>query len=84
MFLTQKKESKLETLNLNFGLQHPSAHGVLRLVIELGGERVVRADPHVDLLYRGTKKLIEPTLSTTGIITNDDLLGVSCLYQKLK
>ena len=46
-------------MTLNFGPQHPAAHGVLRLVLELNGEVVERADPHVGLLHRGTKKLIE-------------------------
>ena len=44
---------------LNFGPQHPAAHGVLRLVLELDGEVVVRADPHIGLLHRGTEKLAE-------------------------
>eukprot|EP00128_Syssomonas_multiformis_P017701 Colp12_sorted_trinity150504_noHs@3386 len=44
---------------MNFGPQHPAAHGVLRLVLELNGETVVRADPHIGLLHRGTEKLIE-------------------------
>eukprot|EP00698_Gefionella_okellyi_P004187 TRINITY_DN13902_c0_g1_i1.p1 TRINITY_DN13902_c0_g1~~TRINITY_DN13902_c0_g1_i1.p1 ORF type:complete len:441 (+),score=101.60 TRINITY_DN13902_c0_g1_i1:45-1367(+) len=44
---------------INFGPQHPAAHGVLRLVLELDGETVVRADPHIGLLHRGTEKLIE-------------------------
>ena len=51
------KEKK--TLNLNFGPQHPAAHGVLRLILELDGEVVERADPHIGLLHRGTEKLIE-------------------------
>src|SRR6202451_2923118 len=50
---------KLKTFNLNFGPQHPSAHGVLRLVLELNGEVVKRAMPHIGLLHRGTEKLIE-------------------------
>lgn len=50
---------KLKTFNLNFGPQHPAAHGVLRLLLELDGELVVRADPHIGLLHRGTEKLIE-------------------------
>ena len=45
--------------SLNLGPQHPAAHGVLRLVLELDGERVVRADPHIGLLHRGTEKLLE-------------------------
>jgi len=51
------KEKK--TLNLNFGPQHPAAHGVLRLILELDGEVVEKADPHIGLLHRGTEKLIE-------------------------
>ena len=51
------KQSK--TLNLNFGPQHPAAHGVLRLILELDGEIVEKADPHIGLLHRGTEKLIE-------------------------
>ena len=50
---------KLKTLNLNFGPQHPAAHGVLRLILELDGEVVEKADPHIGLLHRGTEKLIE-------------------------
>ncbi len=46
-------------LNLNFGPQHPAAHGVLRLILELDGEIVEKADPHIGLLHRGTEKLIE-------------------------
>jgi NADH-quinone oxidoreductase subunit D len=51
------KQSK--TLNLNFGPQHPAAHGVLRLILELDGEVVEKSDPHIGLLHRGTEKLIE-------------------------
>ena len=51
------KEKK--TLNLNFGPQHPAAHGVLRLILELDGEIVEKIDPHIGLLHRGTEKLIE-------------------------
>ena len=51
------KHSK--TLNLNFGPQHPAAHGVLRLILELDGEVVEKIDPHIGLLHRGTEKLIE-------------------------
>lgn len=50
---------EIENYTLNFGPQHPSAHGVLRLVLELDGEVVVRADPHIGLLHRGTEKLVE-------------------------
>ena len=47
------------TFNINFGPQHPAAHGVLRLVLELDGEVVTRVDPHIGLLHRGTEKLLE-------------------------
>ena len=50
---------KIKNFTINFGPQHPAAHGVLRLVLELKGEVVVRADPHIGLLHRGTEKLIE-------------------------
>ena len=49
----------LKILSINFGPQHPAAHGVLRLIIELVGERVLYCDPHIGLLHRGTEKLIE-------------------------
>ncbi len=52
-------KKKTKTLNLNFGPQHPAAHGVLRLILELDGEVVEKADPHIGLLHRGTEKLIE-------------------------
>jgi NADH-quinone oxidoreductase subunit D len=52
-------EHDVRTFNINFGPQHPAAHGVLRLVLELDGEVVERVDPHVGLLHRGTEKLIE-------------------------
>lgn len=51
--------NKLRAFSLNFGPQHPSAHGVLRLVLDLNGENVRKADPHIGLLHRGTEKLIE-------------------------
>ena len=52
-------ETELRNFTLNFGPQHPAAHGVLRLVLELDGEVVERVDPHIGLLHRGTEKLIE-------------------------
>jgi NADH-quinone oxidoreductase subunit D len=52
-------EASLRTFTINFGPQHPAAHGVLRLVLELDGEVVERVDPHIGLLHRGTEKLIE-------------------------
>ena len=52
-------ETSVRNFNINFGPQHPAAHGVLRLVLELDGELVTRVDPHIGLLHRGTEKLIE-------------------------
>jgi len=49
----------VENFNLNFGPQHPSAHGVLRLILELNGEQVQKSSAHIGLLHRGTEKLIE-------------------------
>src|SRR3569623_2063567 len=59
MIEKEKKIKKLKNFTLNFGPQHPAAHGVLRLVLELEGEIVERVDPHIGLLHRGTEKLIE-------------------------
>lgn len=55
----RKLHKKIKNFTMNFGPQHPAAHGVLRLVLELEGEMVIRADPHIGLLHRGTEKLIE-------------------------
>ena len=51
-----KHYKKLRNFSLNFGPQHPAAHGVLRLILELDGEVVERADPHIGVLLRGTEK----------------------------
>src|SRR5688572_17290753 len=58
----------IKNLSLNFGPQHPAAHGVLRLLLEMDGEVVERADPHIGLLHRGTEKLMEfrPYLQNIG------------------
>ncbi|MCY4540851.1 MAG: NADH-quinone oxidoreductase subunit D [Rhodobacteraceae bacterium] len=55
----QVSEQDIRNFNINFGPQHPAAHGVLRLVLELDGEVVTRCDPHIGLLHRGTEKLME-------------------------
>ena len=57
--IKKKKKKSINSYNLNFGPQHPSAHGVLRLILELNGEVVLNAQPHIGLLHRGTEKLIE-------------------------
>ena len=64
-------ETTVRKFNINFGPQHPAAHGVLRLVLELDGEVVERVDPHIGLLHRGTEKLMEagPTSRTSPIST---------------
>ena len=57
--MVYSKIKKLKILSVNFGPQHPAAHGVLRLIIEILGERIIYCDPHIGLLHRGTEKLIE-------------------------
>ncbi|MGE3479770.1 MAG: NADH-quinone oxidoreductase subunit D, partial [Dongiaceae bacterium] len=57
--MAQNTAFKDEKFTLNFGPQHPAAHGVLRLVLDMDGEVIERADPHIGLLHRGTEKLIE-------------------------
>ena len=57
--MREEENKKKENLTINFGPQHPAAHGVLRLVLELDGEIVERVDPHIGLLHRGTEKLME-------------------------
>ena len=52
-------QTEIKNFNLNFGPQHPAAHGVLRMVLEMDGEIIERTDPHIGLLHRGTEKLIE-------------------------
>src|ERR1700716_4651401 len=56
---TSRQTVEIDSHSINFGPQHPAAHGVLRLILELDGEVVERADPHIGLLHRGTEKLIE-------------------------
>jgi NADH-quinone oxidoreductase subunit D len=70
----------LQNYSINFGPQHPAAHGVLRLVLELDGEIVERADPHVGLLHRGTEKLIEyrPYLQSVGYFDRLDYVSMMC------
>jgi len=72
-------EKKITNISLNFGPQHPAAHGVLRLVLELDAETVVRADPHIGLLHRGTEKLIEYKTYTQALPYFDRLDYVSMM-----
>ena len=75
-----KKQTK--TMNLNFGPQHPAAHGVLRLILELDGEVVEKADPHIGLLHRGTEKLIEHKTYTQAVPYFDRLDYVAPMNQE--
>ena len=72
----------LKNLTLNFGPQHPAAHGVLRLVLEMDGEIVERADPHIGLLHRGTEKLIEHKSYLQSVPYFDRLDYVSPMCQE--
>jgi len=73
---------EFKNFSLNFGPQHPSAHGVLRLVLELDGELVKRADPHIGLLHRGTEKLIEYKTYLQALPYFDRLDYVSMMAQE--
>ena len=73
---------KNKTLNLNFGPQHPAAHGVLRLILELDGEVVEKADPHIGLLHRGTEKLIEHKTYSQAVPYFDRLDYVAPMNQE--
>jgi len=75
-------ELEIKPLTLNFGPQHPAAHGVLRLVLEMDGEVIERADPHFGLLHRGTEKLIEYKTYTQAIPYFDRLDYVAPLNQE--
>lgn len=72
-------ERTVRNMVLNFGPQHPAAHGVLRLIVELEGEIVARADPHIGLLHRGTEKLIEHKTYTQALPYFDRLDYVSMM-----
>jgi NADH dehydrogenase (ubiquinone) Fe-S protein 2 len=83
MAITQHKINKeIKNFTINFGPQHPAAHGVLRLVLELDGENVLRADPHIGLLHRGTEKLIEYKTYTQALPYFDRLDYVSIIAQE--
>ena len=69
-------------MNLNFGPQHPAAHGVLRLILQLNGELIEKTDPHIGLLHRGTEKLIENKTFIQGLPYFDRLDYVSMLSQE--
>ncbi len=75
-------ETQIKPYTMNFGPQHPAAHGVLRLVLEMDGEVVERADPHIGLLHRGTEKLIEYKTYTQALPYFDRLDYVSPMNQE--
>ena len=75
-------ETQVRNFNINFGPQHPAAHGVLRLVLELDGEVVDRVDPHIGLLHRGTEKLIEQKTYLQAIPYFDRLDYVAPMNQE--
>ena len=75
-------EVLINNLTLNFGPQHPAAHGVLRLVLEMDGEVIERADPHIGLLHRGTEKLIEYKTYLQALPYFDRLDYVSMMCQE--
>ena len=71
---------EIKNYTLNFGPQHPAAHGVLRLVLEMDGEVIERADPHIGLLHRGTEKLAEskPYNQSIGYMDRLDYVSMMC------
>lgn len=73
---------KIKLLTINFGPQHPAAHGVLRLILELTGERIIYADPHIGLLHRGTEKFIETKPFIQSLPYFDRLDYVSMMAQE--
>lgn len=78
----RKLYKEVKNFTMNFGPQHPAAHGVLRLVLELEGETVLRADPHIGLLHRGTEKLIEYKNYLQAVPYLDRLDYVSAMAQE--
>ena len=76
------KNKKFKNFTINFGPQHPAAHGVLRLILELNGEVIIRADPHIGLLHRGTEKLIENKTYIQALPYFDRLDYVSMMAQE--
>ena len=75
-------QTEIKNLTMNFGPQHPAAHGVLRLVVEMDGEVIERADPHIGLLHRGTEKLIEYKTYLQAVPYFDRLDYVSPMCQE--
>jgi len=82
IFKKKELNKELKNFTINFGPQHPAAHGVLRLILELDGEVVERADPHIGLLHRGTEKLIEHKTYLQALPYFDRLDYVSMMAQE--
>jgi NADH dehydrogenase (ubiquinone) Fe-S protein 2 len=80
--LNSNVSKKIKNFTMNFGPQHPAAHGVLRLILELDGELVRKADPHIGLLHRGTEKLIEYKTYIQALPYFDRLDYVSMMSQE--
>ncbi|MEQ8736256.1 MAG: NADH-quinone oxidoreductase subunit D [Rhodospirillaceae bacterium] len=80
--MAESIEAEIENYTVNFGPQHPAAHGVLRLVLEMGGETIDRVDPHIGLLHRGTEKLIEHKTYLQAVPYFDRLDYVSPMNQE--
>ncbi|KAF5311923.1 hypothetical protein D9619_002425 [Psilocybe cf. subviscida] len=78
-----KEDTKMRHFTVNFGPQHPAAHGVLRMILELNGEEILRADPHIGLLHRGTEKLIEYKTYIQALPYFDRLDYVSMMTNEL-
>ena len=74
---------RIRDFSLNFGPQHPAAHGVLRLVLKLKGEQILNSDPHIGLLHRGTETLIEYKTYLQALPYFDRLDYVSMMAQEL-
>jgi len=79
---TSKKSIDTKSTTINFGPQHPAAHGVLRLILEIDGEVINKSDPHIGLLHRGTEKLIEHKTYTQAVPYFDRLDYVSPMCQE--
>ncbi|KAF7365534.1 NADH dehydrogenase I D subunit [Mycena venus] len=78
-----RTDNKLRHFTVNFGPQHPAAHGVLRMILELNGEEILRTDPHIGLLHRGTEKLIEYKTYIQALPYFDRLDYVSMMTNEL-
>jgi NADH-quinone oxidoreductase subunit D len=82
MLIKKKKIRNIKVFNLNFGPQHPAAHGVLRVMLELKGEIIKKLEPHIGLLHRGTEKLLEKKTYIQGLPYFDRLDYVSMMTQE--